>query len=251
MSLTNAVMEILNKHLSSFFEVIIEKYSMNTTPEELFSLLENGESIAKPKVKKEKEVKKEVKESNSQPEPLTKAKIAKCSVAELKLLCKERSLKLSGKKEELVSRLLETLENGNNSDEKKTTTKSKVKNEKVVIKKIQEAQVMTSIRRNKFNNFEHPTTRLVFREETKKAYGKQADDGEVLGLTDDDIELCKQYKFEYELPENLDGNDTDINKVKVKELEDDDDEIIVEQEESDVEEDVVDEEESEVEIEDD
>lgn len=249
MSLTNAVMEILNKHLSSFFEVIIEKYSMDTTPSELFSILENGKNaVDTSPVKKVKKEKTTVVKEPTESEPLTKAKIAKCSVAELKLLCKERSLKLSGKKDELVARLLETLDNGTITTEKnEKPQKSKAKNEKVVIQKIEKEQTPTAIRRNKFNNYEHPPTRLVFRSETKKAYGKQSDDGEIISLTDDDIELCKQYKFEYELPENLDM-DTDINTIKIKELEDDDDEIIVEEQESDAEE--VEEEESEVEIDD-
>ena len=70
---------------------------------------------------------------------------------------------------------------------------------------------------------------MVFNNSTKRAYGKQNDDGSVSDLTPDDIDLCHKYKFAYDIPENLDKKDV---------LEDDDDdelddEEVVEEEELD------------------
>ena len=100
------------------------------------------------------------------------------------------------------------------------------------------------IRRNQFNNHEHPETCLVFCVKTKKVIGKQQDDGSVSQLTTDDIENCHKFKFEYFVPENLD-NKTKLDDEKVEELEEEeeDDEEIIESEDDIDEEELIEEEE--------
>ena len=53
--------------------------------------------------------------------------------------------------------------------------------------------------KNKFGNYEHTSTGLLFRSRTKKiVYGKQGDDGEILSLTDDDIKIAMKHRFKIE-----------------------------------------------------
>jgi hypothetical protein len=78
-----------------------------------------------------------------------------------------------------------------------------------------------NLRKNKFGNFEHFETGLVFQSETETVYGKQNENGKVDILTDDDIEQCKKFKFNYKLPDNLNTN-KDLNNIKIDEVEDED-----------------------------
>lgn len=56
-----------------------------------------------------------------------------------------------------------------------------------------------TVRKNKFGNFEHRSG-LLFNS-NKKVYGRQKDDGTILPLTEEDIDLCKSSKFAYEVDE--------------------------------------------------
>jgi hypothetical protein len=107
-------------------------------------------------------------------------------------------------------------------------TSSSTKEEPSVIRNIKASVSEISIRKNKYGNFEHMQTGLVFNTD-KMVYGKQ-DESDVLQLTPEDIELCKKYKFNYKLPENLNvsKNLDDIKIDDVEEEEDLDDEDIEE-----------------------
>lgn len=104
------------------------------------------------------------------------------------------------------------------------------------------------IRKNQFGNMEHPETQLVFDGDTKTVIGKQNDDGSVDPLTAEDIDTCNRFKFEFQIPDNLDGK-TNLNDEQVDELDDvegvDDEEEIIEEDLLDDEEEEVDEEDEE------
>jgi len=162
----------------------------------------------------------------------------------LSAMCKKKGLKMSGKKEELVQRLIDCLSpsSSSSSSESKpsqpshlsiTAAKSKGE-ESSVIKAVKSTVSDIAIRRNNYGNFEHMQTGLVFNTD-KLVYGRQVE-GEVLPLTTEDIEQCKKYKFMYKLPENLNVNKSldDIKIDDVEEEEDlDDEELIDDLEEED------------------
>ncbi len=50
---------------------------------------------------------------------------------------------------------------------------------------------------NDQGNHEHEETGLVINPKTKKVFGKQDKDGDVLALTDEDIKACEKYGFKY------------------------------------------------------
>lgn len=95
-------------------------------------------------------------------ERLTRSKLAE--------LARERGLKTSGKKGDLVERLLST-------DEPKIT-------------------------KNIFGLYEHKSTGLVFNDDGH-AIGKQGREGQVLPLSKDDIQTCVKHSFKYVMPTKL------------------------------------------------
>jgi hypothetical protein len=76
----------------------------------------------------------------------------------------------------------------------KTTTKS---NEppKPIVKKV------IRIEKNKYGNYEHTDTHLVFDPATKSAYGVQHENGDVYSLQKEQINICNKYGWNYILPE--------------------------------------------------
>lgn len=143
-------------------------------------------------------------------------------------VCKQRGLKVSGKKDELLKRIIEhaKMENPNISQEKPAekkvkSTKKLIKNkedDKKVLKAINAITPIIQIRRNRFGNYEHGDSGLIFDRDDQVVIGKQNHDGCVLDLTDEDISLCKKFKFNYKLPENLDKYKKTAD-VKIKEME--------------------------------
>jgi len=152
-------------------------------------------------------------------EDISLDRLLKCSAEELKALCKARGLKVGGKKQDLIDRLRESGGNsaGNKEETKakpasKSTTKtpsassSKSKgSQPKVLSTLLTKTAAICIRKNAFGNLEHPPSKLLFNKD-KKVYGKQADDGTILSLTDEDLEECKRFKFEFEVPKNLESD---------------------------------------------
>jgi hypothetical protein len=174
-------------------------------------------------------------------EDVSPERLMSCTVSELKALCRARGLVLKGKKADLISRLSGVAVD--NLPAKKAAKKSKKKSQSAtasskVIKALTKKVPEIAIRRNDHNNLEHPETGLVFNKVSQKVFGKQNDDGTVDDLTDADIELCKKFKFKFDIPENLDSK-TDLTNVEVEELEvedsdESDEESEIEDEESDI-----------------
>ena len=185
-------------------------------------------------------------------EPPSSERLVRAGKAELSALCKERGLKCTGTKDELISRLLGKTE-GPNSRKKgtvetktsepemksaaKTTTKTdKKEKDSDIVKKLTANIPIIPIRRNVHGNFEHPDSRLIFDRKTETVIGKQQDDGTVSQLTDDDIEECKRYKFKYSVPANLDiGNPTETVEKTATENEEEEEEVELDDEDEEVE----------------
>jgi hypothetical protein len=179
-------------------------------------------------------------------------RLAKCSKNELVSLCKTHKHKCTGTKDQLIERLIgkntsdkPSVESKEKSSKEKVIKGSslkaseKIKSEPKVIKKLSESVTVLSIRKNQFGNLEHPETSLVFERKNHKVIGKQEDDGTVSDLTDDDIQQCKKYKFNYTLPNNLDKNKIDIEDALTEDSVTEDIPVVeddVNEEEEDVEE---------------
>jgi hypothetical protein len=208
----------------------------------LEGLWEGEELKSSNPVSKPKKIVKELKESTKidqdqdQDQDLNPDVLLKCNKAELIALCKTHGKKCSGTKSVLINRLLGKDEADESVKSKTKITKQEVVKDVPVIKKLTANIPNILIRRNKFNNYEHPETSLIFDNETKLVIGKQKDDGTIDQLTEDDIDQCNAFKFKFKIPSDLDQK-LNLGDVKVDELSDDDDEDeLVEEEDELVEE---------------
>lgn len=118
--------------------------------------------------------------------------LLKLKIVELKAMCKERKLPVSGTKAELVNRILG-----------KQEEKKKVKKEKVYPPKIDDKIEPILIKRNKYGNFEHLDTGFVFSSETKKIIGKQQEDQIITSLSIQDMEQVYRYHFTLDSSVNI------------------------------------------------
>ena len=232
MSLSLTLTEIIK----TFINKVSDKYDIDKT--ELEGLWEGEELKSNNQVSKPKKIAKELKESTKIDVDLNPDSLLKCNKAELIALCKTHGKKCSGTKSVLVNRLLGKDEADVPSESVKSKTKI-TKKEDVkdvpIIKKLTANIPNILIRRNKFNNYEHPETSLIFDNETKLVIGKQKDDGTIDQLTEDDIDQCNAFKFKFKIPSDLDQK-LNLGDVKVDELSDDDEEELVDEEDELVEE---------------
>lgn len=229
MSLGQSVTKAINDIIHSFIQQLADKYNLN--PNELLNEWEGNYSSKKltPKKLSITDIPKQTDEINTND-------LLNYKKPELQALCRQRGIKCSGTKAQLVGFLL-----GKNipSEEKKENN-----NSKKVISKVSSTPVATkltsnikpaAIRINQYGNYEHPETSLVFDKKTKNVIGKQSDDGKIKELTVEDIDTCKQMKFDYVIPNNLDNNKNKDEYVEeldeIIEDEDEDEELEVEDEE--------------------
>jgi hypothetical protein len=106
---------------------------------------------------------------------------------ELVKMCIDKNISAQGLKKDLVSRLLNVKEHH---------------------------ATVIEITKNKHGQFLHKDTRLIFDPSTKRVIGREnPENGTIDKLSRNDIELCKNYKFPYKLPETIDDDRTDVYEV--------------------------------------
>jgi hypothetical protein len=216
----------IDAFIFDFCDVIATKYKLNKN--DLYKIWkEENESDEKSSSPSKVE--------NKKPEvfELTREKINTATKDMLVAFCKAKGVKQSGKKEEVVKRLLDLLEKEEKNPSSSSTPKKETVSKPVssqILNSISEKKDVIEIRKNKFGNMEHFESGLVFKDSL--AIGTQNQNGKIDSLTDKSIELCKKFKFKYNLPENL-NVDKGLNSVKVEELDEDEEEL----DEDDIEED--------------
>jgi len=241
----------IDSTILEFCDVIAKKYKLNKN--DIFSLWNDESNDDVASTTSAVSTKKEVVAME-----LTREKVNTSSKEVLMAFCKSVGIKQSGKKEEIVIRLMEWLDKneGNTSVASTSAAKPAVSSKKSSSKNAPTSQVLSSItekvgtveiRKNKFGNYEHFETGLVFNNESKNAIGRQNNStGKIDSLTPKDIELCKKFKFKYIIPENL-STDKGLNSVKVEDVDDEEEEELDEEDIEEEEEEL----EAEVDLEDD
>ena len=171
-SLNNAIDTIITSYISK----ISDKYNIDKT--ELQNIWNNKttDSESKPKT-----------DSSN----LDKDRLQKLTKNELVDICKEKKIKHTGTKPEIIDRLLEN------------KNKVVVEKPKSISEKIQTTLETIQIRKNKFGHYEHFETSIVFDKNNQNAIGTQNTNGKIDTLTQEDIEQCKKYKFKFQLPSNI------------------------------------------------
>lgn len=214
-NLTETIQTVLESSIREFLTRISSKY--NISQKELFDIWhgeDNQEKVDPPKEEQINDL------------------ILKGTRPILAGLCKKYGLKTTGKKEELRERLLK-------SDLKKNFNPVKNSNKKTEDVPVLKQTIISTIQisKNKYGNYVHNDTGLVFSKTDKTVLGKQMEDGKIVDLQKEDIEVCNQYKFKYKLPENLNkGKKVDIRIGEIDDDDDDDFESEIEEEEDDLEE---------------
>lgn len=138
---------------------------------------------------------------------------SKHSIAELKQLCKQKGLKVSGTKKELVQRLTECASQPTilQVQEKKPKKRTPPKKKPIILYNLENNEEKIHIRRNTYGYYEHPETGFIFDEKTHKVIGKmnevlepeQQSSNAIEPLTAEDIEKCKELRFDYDIPDTL------------------------------------------------
>lgn len=231
------LVKLIDTFILDFCDVIAKKYKLNKN--DLFALWkeENDSDEKESSSTSPSKV-----EKPTSPLKLTREKINIATKDMLVAYCKAKGVKQSGKKEEVVKRLLDLLEKEEKTEKKEEVIEKSSSSSKSsslqILKSISEKTEKIEIRKNKFGNMEHFETSLVFDKESSYVIGVQNTNGKIDSLTDKTIELCKKFKFKYNLPENL-SVDKGLNSVKVEELDEEDEEELdeddIEEEEEDLE----------------
>jgi hypothetical protein len=124
--------------------------------------------------------------------------------------------------------------------EEKKAAPVKAKKEEVILSKqelkeqIEKRTQEVEVRRNKYGNWEHYGSGIVLDKQTRKAYGRQLDDGSVSPLSEEDIEICKAVGFKYILPDNIKARD---DKEDSQDDEEDEEDLDIDDEDVDEEDD--------------
>ena len=235
MSLYEELKKNIENAFCQYAGVISQKYQIDE--KEILELFNGvGNNVLPPKRQSKKAL------DSVDMNDLSSERLSKCTKPELSALCKSKGLKCTGTKDVLLQRLLGNEDTGDKVEVKSKKTESKkveVKSKKAsntnppVVEKLLQERKEPIARRNEHGNFFYPGTRIVL-DKKANAIGVQEDDGTVSELTDDDIDECKKYKISYKMPTNLDKK-TDLENVKVEELDEDNlentDEIVEEEEE--------------------
>jgi hypothetical protein len=232
MSLNQTVTKAVNEVINNFIQQISSKYDLD--PNDLLQMWDCNSILTK--VVPKKSVVADI------PSDIDENALLQYKKPEIQALCRQRGLKCTGTKEQLIALLLS--KDGSSAMKKEVVSKKSEPIKKVsstpVAQKLVSSIPTVAIRRNQHGNHEHPETSFVFDKKTKKAIGKQNEDGTIDDLTSEDIDICNQWKFQYVLPDNLDKK-TKLNDVKVDELDYEDEEVL--DSDDDEEEAVIDEEE--------
>ena len=206
----NAIDEVI----SNFALSIATKYKLNK--DELLSLWKTTSVEVDNKIQKKSSVGEKPESSIEEKPEFTVEELSAKKKAELQGICKDRKLKVTGKKEELVDRILSFKMK---PIQHKTTTSNSAK---TLLQSLNTPPPAVRIRRNALN-YEHPEHHFVFDKVTEVVVGIQLDNGTVKDLDEESIELCNKYKYKYVLHDNLDKNTKSINDIKLNVDEDEDD----------------------------
>lgn len=141
-----------------------------------------------------------------------KVNLETLSVAQLKIMCKEKTLAHSGTKSMLIERLkkdlnLDVVDTSEVDKPKKRMTKSKAAvTLPKVIEKIEREEIERI--RDDYGNIYNPDTKFVFNDDDE-VIGKLAKKGLVVPLSSDDYEICKEKALLYQVPYDMDEDDED------------------------------------------
>jgi len=197
----------MNSQIQTFIQMLCEEFSLQHDQVENVWSRVAGSSEGVEETKSTSPPAGAAVAASSSDSEYTDAALRKMTVVMLKRILKDQGKRLSGKKDELIARILGTDTTANTPARKTLAKKSKVsakKRDETTLGRIFEAsRPKVTVRPNAHGNHEHPDTGLVFRGTPPLVYGRQNADGSIEPLSEETVALCNQYKFKYEPPVDL------------------------------------------------
>lgn len=205
------IIDMLKQKAETFLDQVSKKYSLDRSElsEMWYGVKVNTptktESTKTTPVKRGRSSKASDEEPNTDMEDLSVERLSKCTIPDLKTLCRHHSLLLTGNKADLYNRLIDFSHNKSEGKLADFKPKPKVKKSVDVVPEVLKPTVsVLSLRKNKYDNYEDAETKFVFDKATSKVVGKQNyETGNIDELSPLDIETCKCRKYDYVLPDNL------------------------------------------------
>ena len=187
-----AIASLIRSSLVSF---LTDKLSGVVTEDTLKEYIDEWIGSAGKKTSTAKQPAVDKREQQPRMEPKSREDYNKLKVADLKNICRERGLSLNGTKANFIDRLL-----GEEGEVEKPKRKPPVKKAKKevpkVIAKIQPENFQLEL--DSYGNLVNVKTNMVFVEDT--VVGRVDQEGNVLPLTMQDVEVCKKHNFSYMTP---------------------------------------------------
>ncbi len=175
---------LINGVITNYIEDVSNKYNISKT--ELTNLW------------KGQEIKQETKN-------ISEDDYSKLKRNELVDICKQKDLSTSGTKKDLIKRII----------------KQQNKKENIV-EKLDLSLNSVIIKKNSFGNYVHSPTKFVFNKDNKSVIGKEDDEGQIVSLDKNDIDICNKYKFKFVVPEDLNNKDDDDIEEVIEDSDDSD-----------------------------
>lgn len=209
-----AIASLIRSSLVSF---LTDKLSGVVTEDTLKEYIDEWIGSAGKKTSTAKQPAVDKREQQPRMEPKSREDYNKLKVADLKNICRERGLSLNGTKANFIDRLLgeegevekpkrktpvkklevsKTLEDEPEKPKRKPPVKKAKKEVPKVIAKIQPENFQLEL--DSYGNLVNVKTNMVFVEDT--VVGRVDQEGNVLPLTMQDVEVCKKHNFSYMTP---------------------------------------------------
>lgn len=87
------------------------------------------------------------------------------------------------------------------------------------VQSLKDSAPVFTVKKNKFGNYAHEGTGLLFERDTQKVFGRQKPDGSIAPLVAEDIETCRSMGFSFNLPPNLTSKEDKTAEEDEEELE--------------------------------
>lgn len=230
-SLSNTIYSVISQSVEQFSQILSEKYTLSK--DEIINLWNNEVSVelhVKPNKKpktlptvvtntsvvstSDEQLHTEKKNEGEKPEKKVSKSLPVCKYEFKK--GKNSGTKCTSKVSSIDSDYCRKHKPSDKEDEEEKEEKKEVEKKTIkpksdntnssttsaVVTKLNESKPSYVLPRNKYGNYEHPDTHLVFDKVTREVYGKQVED-RVESLTPEDIELCRKLNFKCRLPLTL------------------------------------------------
>lgn len=239
--LSKAVGTILDRAIVSFIDSVSSKYEIPES--ELRKLLaQSCKDLSSPS-KSKKPLSKPVSspssedlisekgdsESGAESEVLTRSKLESGTVKDLKDILKRRGLKLSGKKNELIDRILGEEETSTSSSKKDVASVKPAS----LTKKTKPESKPRIVKREADDNYLHLPSYLIVKMRGKEwvVIGRELPERGFETVNAEIVEESLQYGLDYEVPENLSSGKDKVDEILEEEILSEEEELLSEEEE--------------------